>query len=138
MNIMIIIDKLPDDLIKLINEYIPKKALLFTNKMYYELYHPLIKTYISNYESYTRDMIRRDNEFVFEKIIRENFNKWSANRQYSYQHMLFNSYINFIMYFCIENESEKCRTILLNLFEERNFNRNRHKKNVIKYIKWNN
>ena len=71
---------------------------------------------------------------VFEQICRENFDNWINNKQYRYKYMIFNNYIYFIMCFCIENDSNKCRDILLNIFEERKFGKNLHKKNVIKYI----
>ena len=128
------INQMSDELINLIKEYIHQKTLAFINKTYYNLYHPQIKKYISKYESFTRDMIRRDNYMVFEKIVRENFNNWLNNKQYRYKYMIFNNYIYFIMCFCIENDSNKCRDILLNIFEERKFGKNLHKKNVIKYI----
>ena len=135
MNIVSKINKMPDELIDLIKEYISKKTFICTNKTYYGLYHQLIKKYISKYESYTRDMIERDNYMVFEKICRENFNNWLSNKQYRYKYMIFNNYVYFIMCFCVENNSNKCREILLNIFKERKFGKNLHKKNVIKYIK---
>lgn len=134
MKIIYNMNKMPDEIIEIIKEYISKKTLVFVNKTYYKLYHSLIKKYINKYESYTRDIICRDNYMVFEQICRENFNNWINNKQYRYKYMIFNNYIYFIMYFCIENDSEKCRDILLNIFEERKFGKNLHKKNVIKYI----
>jgi hypothetical protein len=136
MKIVCNINQMPNELLELIKEYINKKTLVFVNKTYYNLYHTVIKKYINKYESYTRDIIRRDNYLVFQQICKENFNNWLNNKQYRYQFMIFNNYIYFIMFFCIENDSEKCRDILLNIFEERKFGKNLHKKNVIKYIKW--
>ena len=136
MKIVCNINQMPNELLELIKEYINKKTLVFVNKTYYNLYHTVIKKYINKYESYTRDIIRRDNYLVFQQICKENFNNWLNNKQYRYQLMIFNNYIYFIMFFCIENDSEKCRDILLNIFEERKFGKNLHKKNVIKYIKW--
>jgi hypothetical protein len=65
------IAKLPDELIKLIHKFLPIQAIVFTNKQNYNLYHPYVKKYISNYENYIRDTMRRDNSFVFEKIMKE-------------------------------------------------------------------
>ena len=48
MNELIVnVNKLPTELIDLIKEYIPTKSLVFVNKKYYILHHPLIKQYIS-------------------------------------------------------------------------------------------
>lgn len=126
----------PDELIILIFEFIPRISLVFVNKYYYNLYHPLIKKYIKNYDSYIRDVIKRDNHIVFEKIIKDNFDNMMNNKYYRYNLMVFNNKLFFVMYFCFENESDNCIEILLNIFKERNFGKNLHKKNVIKYIKW--
>jgi len=138
MNITEKIAQLPNDIIILIKEFIPHQKLVFVNLNYYNLYHTTIRNFIPLYENYIRDMIRRDNEFVFEKILNENFDKWIMNRQYIYKNMVFNNYIYFIMYFCIENDSEKCRLILYNYLKKRDLWKNIHKKNITKYIKWSN
>jgi len=136
MNIMKKISLLPDEIINEILEYIPKQKLIFVNSTYYNLYHCLLKKYILVYESYVRDMIRKDIFFVFKQIIRENINTWIKNRQYRYKDMVFSNYIYFVLYYCIENNSERCRNILMEELLKRNLCRNLHKKNIIKYIKW--
>jgi len=129
---------LPDDIINLIKEFITYKILVFVNKTFYNLYHHTIKSSIKLYENYVRDMIRRDNDFVFEKILGENINLWLKNKQYRYKNMVFNNYIYFIINYCIENNSDNCRKILTNYLKKRDLCRNLHKKNVVKYIKWTN
>ena len=59
------INELPYEIINLIKEYIPNKNIVFVNKKFYLSYHNLIKISIINFENYIRDMIRRDNEFIF-------------------------------------------------------------------------
>ena len=129
--------RLPVELVRYIKEYIPKKEFVFTNRENYNLYHTLIKPSIKDYESYIRSMIRQDNEFVFKKIIEENYNKWYEIRQYKYKNMIFNNYLYFVMNFCIENESNNCRKIISDFLKEHGLGKNLHKKNVVKYIKWN-
>ncbi len=129
---------LPDVIVNLIKEFIPPQNLVFVNKKFYNLYHHNIKNYIPLYENYVRDMVRRDNNIVFDKIIGENINLWLKNRQYRYKDMVFNNYIYFILYYCIENNSEQCREIIHDYLKKRDLCRNLHKKNVVKYIKWNN
>ena len=85
MNVIEKIKKLPDDMINLIFEFIPHKKLIFVNSSYYNQYHYLLKSSIPMYENYIRDMIRRDNDFVFEKIIGENINRWLKNKEYRYK-----------------------------------------------------
>jgi hypothetical protein len=130
--------RLPPELIRYIKEYIPKKTFVFTNRANYNLYHPLIKSSITDYESYIRAMIRQDNEFVFKKNLEENYSKWYEVRQYMYKNMIFNNYLYFVMNFCIENESTNCRKILFDFLKEHGLGKNLHKKNIVKYIKWKN
>jgi len=132
------ISDLPDDIINLIKEFLPRQKLVFTNKSFYNLYHYTIRKSIPLYENYVRDIVRRDNEFVFEKVVEENINLWIKNKQYRYKNMVFNNYIYFIMNFCIDNDSERCRLILFDFLSKRVLCRNLHKKNVVKYIKWKN
>ena len=139
MNELIIkINKLPSELVDIIKEYIPKKSLVFVNKTYYNLHHSLIKQYINNYENFIRDVIRRDDEFVFERIVHENFLKWFQIKKYRYKNIIFNNYAYFVINYCIENESNNCRKIIEDFFKELGLDKNLHKKNIIKYIKWKN
>ena len=137
MNVVKKFLNLPDDIIREILDYVPRQNLVFVNKSYYNLYHCQVKNHISLYESYIRDTVRRDNFYVFEKIIGENSESWIKNRQYRYKNMIFSNYIYFVLHFCIENNSERCRNILMKELTKRDLCRNLHKKNIIKYIKWN-
>ena len=130
--------RFPPELIRYIKEYIPKKTFVFTNRENYNLYHSLLKPSIKDYESYIRSMIRQDNEFVFKKIVEENFSKWYEIRQYKYKNMIFKNYLYFVMNFCIENESNNCRKTVLEFLKEHGLGKNLHKKNIVKYIKWKN
>ena len=117
-NIFNLINKLPTDIINIIEEYIPKKEFTFTNKKNYKLYHTLIKSSIKNYELYIRDTIRRDNNFVFEMIVRENYLKWNQFKNYIYKNEEFKNYNYFIIDYCIENESAKCRKFIIIFLKE--------------------
>jgi len=135
-NIINRINNLPDDMINVIKEYVPKKEFVFTNKQNYILYHHLIKKSIKNYENYIRDIIRRDNDFVFNLIIKENYEKWCEIKQYRYKNMIFKNYVYFTISYCIENDSNNCRNVITKFFKEHGLGKNLHKKNVIKYIRW--
>jgi hypothetical protein len=127
---------LPDEIIIKIKEYLPKKYLIFTSKENYILYHSLTKKMIKNYENYIRDIIRRDNNFVFEFIVEENYKKWYEIKQYKYKNMIFKNYLYFLINYCIENDCNNCRNVISNFFEKHGFGKNLHKKNVVKYIRW--
>ena len=137
-NKTILIEKfnmLPSDILNLIKEFIHKKMFVFTNRENYKLYHPLIQQSIKNYENYIRDTIRRDNEFVFNMIIRENILRWYEIKHYRYKNMMFKNYLYFTIQYCIENESNNCRNVIHNVLQELGLNKNLHKKNVVKYIR---
>lgn len=129
------ISELPDVIIDIIFEYIPKKNLIFLNTTYYKMYHHTLKKHIRLYESYNRDVIKRDNEFVFKQIIRENNDMLINCTNYRYKDMIFTNYIYFLQYFCIEHNSDKCRELLIEELSKRNLCKNLHKKNIVKYIK---
>ena len=137
-HIIINVNNLPEELIDKIKEYIPKKYLVFLNKTNYILYHSLIKPYIKNYENYIRDTIRRDNSFVFERIINENYTRWFQIKNYRYKNIITSNYAYFVINYCIENDSNSCRKITEDFFKELGLCKNLHKKNIIKYIKWKN
>lgn len=130
------INRLPQDVVNIIHDFIPRTALLFTNKFYYTLYHKILRGSIKNYETYIRDVIRRDNDFVFQKILEENVDKWLNMRQYRYKNKVFSNYFYFVIDYCIENDSDKCREIMTILIKERQLCKNLHKKNIVKYVRW--
>ena len=130
------INKLPYEIIDIIKEYIPKQKLAFTNKSNYLLYHNSLKRNIKNYDNYIRDMIRRDNEFVFKLIVSENYKKWYEIKQYRYKNMVFTNYLYFAINYCIEHDSNNCRNSIDNFLKQQGLGKNLHKKNVIKYIRW--
>lgn len=137
-DIFITINHLPQDLINRIKEYIPKKTFIFTNRENYNLYHPLLKPYISNIDNYIRYIVKFDYAFIFEKVIRENYKKWFEIKNYRYKNMIFPDYFYFITNYCIENESSNCRKSILYFLKEHGLDKNLYKKKLIKYIKWKN
>lgn len=133
------INYLPEDVVDyVIKEYIPEEYFKLTNKHYYGLYHSTLRNKIRNYENYIRDTIKRDNDFVFRMIVNENYKRWMDIRQYIYKTTRYKNYIYFVNDFCIENESNKCRSMLVGFLEEHGLCQNQHKKNVRRSIKWKN
>jgi hypothetical protein len=135
MSIINKISELPNEIINYIKEFIPNCKLVFVNCSFYKLYHYTIRSKISLYENYIRDMVRRDNDFVFKKIIEENMDRWIKNKNYVYKNMVFKNYAFFINYFCMEHNSQNCRKILYDCLNKCQLSINLYKKNTIKYIK---
>ena len=135
---MKLLTDLPDDLVRLIWEYVPVIKRVFTHKKIYEQHHDIIRQAIPRYEPYVLDMIQRDCYIVFERILGENIDNWMRRVQYRYKNMAFNNYIYFIVHYCSEHKSQHCKEMVHDYLQKRHLCRNLHKKNVVKYIKWTN
>jgi hypothetical protein len=136
-NTFLYLRKLPNDIKTIIFSYIPKIITIFLNKNIYIENHNLIRTYINkkNIENYIRKTVRQDNDFVFKQILNENLIKWLQLRNYYYRNCIYSNYIIFLNSFCIDNESHKCKKIIIELMEKLGFTKNQHKKKYIKYIR---
>ena len=134
------ISKLPDELIDIIQSYIPISTLLLLNKTNYELYHKHVKQFIPRnlYETYVRSIVRKDCDYVFRQILYENFDKWLKIKKYQYQNTVFLNYLYFIKGYCIENNSMNCKSIIDDYLELSGLNKNQHKKNINRSIRWRN
>lgn len=131
--------KLADELIGLIYEYIPRIVKVFLSKQMYLEDHWLIRNYINkmNIEKYIRTIIRQDNSFVLNQLLIENIKKWLYMKKYYYKNCIYANYLIFLDSYSLENESTKCRQLILSLLEELGLTKNRFKKkNIIRYIRW--
>jgi len=127
---------LPSELIAIIQEYIPVIVKVWLNKMNYLLYHSQVKSYfIKYYESLIRDTIRRDNDFVFHELLRENVHKWFNMKKYIYKDLMHSNYLYFLLDYCTDHESTKCRNKLIDYLKINGLGKNLHKKNVIRHIR---
>ena len=131
---------LPIELEKHIKGYIPLCIKVFLCKKYYNKYHCIVRTriFINSYENYIRSIIRRDNEFVFEHVFQENTQKWLAMRKYNYKNMVYINYIYFLLGYCIENNSDRCKNVIQTYLDESGLSKNQHKKNIVKNTRWTN
>jgi predicted cation transporter len=132
------VDKLSYELIDIIYSYIPKSVTIFLIRENYIKEHYLLRSVINKRytEQYIRTMVRQDNDFVFNLLLVENYNRWLNMKKYYYKECIYGNYINFLESYAIDNKSLKCRKIIIKLFEEQGLNKNQHKKNVIRYIRW--
>jgi len=138
-NLLYKINKLPEVLIDIIYSYVPLVVTLFLNKKLYISNHNLLKQYIihMNIENYIRDMLRRDNEFVFMQILIENYSKWTFKiKNYRYKNNIYRNYMSFVKDFCLMNDSNKCRNMIYTFLEKHELSKNQHKKNPVRNIRW--
>jgi hypothetical protein len=134
------IKRLPLEIEDIIKSFIPISVLVTLNKKNYVKYHTELKHFISKsqYENYIRDTLRRDNDFVFSFLLKENSKTWLNIRKYKYANMNYGNYFCFIDKFCIDNESTKCRNKLKDFLNKTGLSKNQHKKNTITNIIWTN
>jgi len=133
------IENISDDVLSVIKSFIPPSTLVWLNASYYCKYNNLIRNMIpeDRFEDYIRDMVRQDNSFVLDHIVRENIERWIKLKRWRYKNMIFTDYLHFIYSFAIENESHKSRKLIDRIATEL-FGKKWHKKNGIRYIrtKW--
>lgn len=131
--------KLPYELIHYeIYQYIPKIITIFLTKQNYIQEHYLIKQYINKgqIENYYRAMVRQDNDFVIRQLLVENKERWFNMKKYYYKGCIHSTYIAFLKYYAIENESIKCGALMNEISTELILKKKQHKKNKLKYILW--
>ena len=132
------IDELSYELIDIIYSYIPKSVTIFLTKKNYIKEHYLLRSFINkkHIEQYIRTMVRQDNDFVFKLLLVENYKRWLNMKKYYYKECIYGNYLNFLESYAIDNQSTKCRKLILKLFEEEGLSKNQHKKNTNRYIRW--
>lgn len=138
MSLFLHIQILPSEIINEIKSFIPLSSLLFLNKIIYVKNHKIVKQIIplEVYDNYIRDMVRKENIFVFEKILQENWKHWLKMKKYKYENIIYDDYFSFLTSYCIENKSPKVRIMLNNFLENIGISKNQHKNNRIINIKW--
>ena len=129
---------LPDEIKKKIIEYLSFKSLLWVNKDYYTKYHFILTSKMlrknCQEESYIRNIIKRDHHFVFEINIKEKIKKWLSIKKVIYNYIIYNNYLYFLINFCIDNESQKCKQILIQHMKKEGLYENIKNKKLCKFI----
>jgi hypothetical protein len=104
-----LIKDLPNELKNIIFSYIPYSKLIFVNNNYYLAYHKYLPINPSYIENFIRDIIRKDNRFVFKMLLLENYIKWTKIKKYIYKNIICYDYVSFVNYYIIQNKSNKCK-----------------------------
>jgi hypothetical protein len=124
---------LGDDETNNIFSYIcPPTLSLLTKPLYIEHHHTmLIKTLHRDYSAFIRDALRNKRDFIFKYIAKEHFDTWNTWRLYRFQNSIYNNYVSYILQFCIDTNSQKCRQIVLDAKNNmNNADREKQHKNV--------
>lgn len=136
---MNIVNKVPDELVILISEYLPKNILFYTSKQNFEKYYLSYRTltFVNNKNNnvikiendyfigknhyiflkskkitnnrYIRMIIRKDLYYILSKIMCKKYNNWKKIRNYYYNGDKYTNYLVFLEQMCIKYNSNKCR-----------------------------
>jgi hypothetical protein len=106
------IDSLPEDVV--LYEIFPNlmdDVLVGLDRINYAKFHTCLRDKIPSmkYESYIRRTARNDHYFVFEQLLDENFDKWRSMKKYEYRSCVFETYLHFLVQFCMDLDSPRCR-----------------------------
>ena len=127
---------LPDDILNIIFVYLDNSKKVFLNKQYYIKYNHLIDKNIKNYDSYIRNIIRTDSNFIFKYQLSKHLDKWTSISKFNYSNTIFNTYLDFIINFARQNKSKKCLELInleLNISRLKKLNCKDYR---TKYRKW--
>lgn len=126
----------PEEIVGHIYNYIPSLMLTILNKPLYLSNRHCIRKCIPvlNYESYIRQIVRRDNDFVFNNLLNDNFSRWQYMNDYKYKHFKFDDYIDYIIYLSQEHDASKVHALILN--KQKLDGKKRHKNARIRSNTW--
>ena len=82
-------------------------------------------------------MVRRDYEYVFERILNESFNRWYYMKKYFYKNIIFDNYISFLIEYATEYNSIKSKNLIMNKSTSI-LGIKRHKKTKVFFNRWKN
>lgn len=135
---LLLVKKLPEDLVSVVSSFLPKTTLVWLNKTFYRKYHTKIRRIIPDklYDNYIRSMARQDNSFTFSYIAEENIVRWTCNKNIIYKNVSYPNFASLLNDFCVSNNSTNCRNVLETLLDESGLSKNQHKKNRYVSIRW--
>jgi hypothetical protein len=118
-------NRLPDEIITKINEYIPYHVLTWLSKTYYDKYHSTtIQTHIKNtgknMDTFFRYIIRLDNHVALQDMLNNSqiimgVKSNNHNHKIKYKNKKYANLIDFLLYLSIESDkpSTKCKNVLI-------------------------
>jgi len=124
-----------DDIRRVIFEYIPKEVLIWTTRENYQLYHRSLQPLLVSkrmYDSYIRNIIRNDYDFVLETIMKTHDVSMWRKKKYSFKNIKYGNYIHFLDCYTFENGAHKCRGLLFSNVYKKEY------KKIYRSISWTN
>jgi hypothetical protein len=138
MDLMRIVNNLPDEIQSIIISYLPYNKIKFLNREQYKL------TYSKNiprclkisFETYIRKIVVDDLDFVFNVLLDNNLYRWINMKKYRHNQIIFINYIYFLKYFSLENNSKKCSALINSIIDITGLDRKQHKNKINRNIIW--
>ena len=132
-----LLNKLPNDILNHIFNYISPTTLIFLNKTllknnysnYFDYIYPVITNYNSNTDKYIKGLLRNDKHLLLDLIVNKYFKKFITFKNYRWGNMRFGTYYHYLIYISkYHYKSTKCNNILKNTLVLNGMNKNKYKK----------
>ena len=134
---MELLNLLPNEILVLIWSYVDIKQKIWVTKSYYEKYHKLILPDIPRFNSYMHFIIRNKYDYLFNIMLKDNYTLWINKKKWPYKEIIFNNYLDYLLYLCNKSNASKLKEILAN-YKKSNINVNKYKIKRTNYNRWTN
>jgi len=125
-----------DDVLGIIFQYLRPREKVFLNHLFYKTFHDDIN--IPRYDSFIRNIIRKDYEFVLRGHLLQKYDGWWKLKNWVYKNATFYNYIEYLSH--ISHNSPKCRLLIEDTkTQKQSYAKKKYKKARIRYSgKWSN
>ena len=139
------IESLPQELSCIIKSFLPLEIYSLTNRNDYTTYKTNLYNTTNNEnnklivtKSYVTKMIREDYDYIFNILLDCRFENWNKPWKLHYKGVYLPCFIELLNYVCIENRSEKCRSLIQKRMKKNGMRKNKHKRIRIVNNTWSN
>ena len=130
---MLTLIDIPEDVLRELYEYVPYNNRCIFNKVEFVKYKYTnlqqdTESYFKPNMRYVRRIIRSNLNFIFQQILEVYFDKLINIKKYHYGDKVFRNMIEYLNYYCLENNAYKCKEVIDYYLNEKGLSKNRHKK----------
>ena len=104
------LEKLPEDVVGVIGQFLPLQIAVFLNRKNYENNQTYISQNCDNKN--IRKIIRNDYNYLFYHKLKFNYKRWKKLRKWVYKNQIFPTFNVYLRYLCVEYGSSKCKETL--------------------------
>ena len=131
---------LPDDIIGVVWTMLGPETKALLDRANFEEHHEAVYRSIGAHRrlSYHRVIMRHDDSYVFEKILRTEGLAWARMKRFPYDTTIHNNYLYFLLFLVQEHGAARCGEMIKSYFDKEGVGKNVYKKYRIKNIRWSN